>query len=56
MQKGEKLYKPREVCEMLNISYKTLLLWIRQGKIKPIRVNGYYRIPESELRKIVSGV
>ena len=52
----EKLYKPREVCEILNISYKTLLLWIRQGKIKVIRVNGYYRIPESELRKIVSGM
>jgi excisionase family DNA binding protein len=51
---GEKLYKSREVCEMLNISYKTLLKWIRQGKIKAIRVNGYYRIPESELRKIIS--
>jgi len=50
----EKLYKPREVCEMLSISYKTLLLWIRQGKIKPIRVNGYYRIPESELKKLIS--
>ena len=56
MEKEEKLYKPREVCEMLNISYKTLLLWIRQGKIKAIRVNGYYRIPESELRKIISGL
>jgi putative resolvase len=56
MDRGEKLYKSREVCEMLNISYKTLLLWIRQGKIKAIRINGYYRIPESELRKIVSGV
>jgi excisionase family DNA binding protein len=52
---GEKLYKPREVCEMLNISYYTLLLWIRQGKIKVVRVNGYYRIPESELKKIISG-
>lgn len=51
-----KLYKPREVCKMLNISYYTLLLWIRQGKIKAVRVNGYYRIPELELRKIVSGV
>jgi excisionase family DNA binding protein len=54
MRYGEKLYKPREVCKMLNISYYTLLLWIRQGKIKPIRVNGYYRIPESELKKIIS--
>lgn len=40
---------------MLNISYKTLLLWIKQGKIKAIRVNGYYRIPESEIKKIISG-
>ena len=54
MEKKEKLYKPREVCELLNISYKTLLNWIRQGKIRVVRVNGYYRIPESELKKIIS--
>jgi excisionase family DNA binding protein len=53
MKKGEKLYKTREVCEILNISYRTLLLWIRQGKIKPIKVNKSYRIPESELNKVV---
>jgi putative resolvase len=55
MVKGEKLYKTSEVCKMLNIGYSTLLQWIRQGKIRAIKVNGYYRIPESELKKIVSG-
>jgi putative resolvase len=54
MVKNEKLYKPREVCKMLNIGYSTLLQWIRQGKIKAVRVNGYYRIPESEIRKLIS--
>jgi excisionase family DNA binding protein len=53
MEKSEKLYKTRDVCEMLSISYKTLLLWIRQGKIRAVRINGYYRIPESEIKKLI---
>jgi excisionase family DNA binding protein len=56
MNRVEKLLKPREVCELLNISYHTLLRWIKEGRIRAIRVNGYYRIPESELKKIVSGL
>jgi len=50
----ERLLRPKEVCQILGISYRTLLRWIDQGKIKTVKTEGgIYRIPYSEVRRIL---
>ncbi len=53
---GERLYRTREVAELLNISVSGVKKWIKEGKIRAIRVGRFWMIPESEVRRILSGV
>ena len=53
---NEKLYRTREVAELLNISVSGVKKWIREGKIRAIRVGRFWMIPESEVRRILSGI
>ncbi len=48
----ERLLRPKEACQLLGISYSTLLRWIREGKIRAVTTEGgKYRIPYSEVRR-----
>jgi len=48
----ERLLRPREACQLLSISYSTLLRWIREGKIRVVTTEGgKYRIPYGEIKK-----
>jgi excisionase family DNA binding protein len=48
----ERLLGPKEACQLLGISYSTLLRWIREGKIRAVTTEGgEYRIPYSEIKK-----
>ena len=48
----ERLLRPKEACQLLGISYSTLLRWIREGKIRAVTTEGgKYRIPYSEIKK-----
>ena len=53
---GERLYRTREVAEILNISVSGVKKWIKEGKIRAIRVGRFWMIPESEVRRLLSGV
>jgi len=54
MSNFEKYYKPKEVCKILRIDRRTLWKWIKDGKIKAIKLpSGRYRFPESELKRIL---
>ena len=53
---GERLYRTRKVAELLNISVSGVKKWIKEGKIRAIRVGRFWMIPESEVRRILSGV
>lgn len=47
------LYKPQEAADLLGISYKTLKLWIYQGKIKTVKTaGGHHRIPSHEIERL----
>lgn len=51
MSEKEKLYKPREICEIYNITPRTLLNWSYRGDIKFIRTQygqRRYYLPDSE--------
>jgi len=50
----EKLYRVKEVAEILGVHPKTVQKWAREGKIKVVyTVGGRRRIPESELRRLL---
>ncbi len=51
-----RLYRTREVAELLNISVSGVKKWIKEGKIRAIRVGRFWMIPESEVRRILLGV
>jgi len=56
MVKRERMLRSGEVAEMLGVSRHTVAKWIREGRIKAITLpSGRYRIPESEVRKILEG-
>jgi len=52
----ERLYRTREVAELLNLSVSGVKKWIKEGKIRAIRVGRFWMIPESEVRRILSGI
>ena len=51
------MLRPKEVCRRLGISYSTLSRWVREGRIRAIRTaGGKFRVPESEVRRIIEGL
>jgi len=54
---SERLFRPKEACRLLGVSYVTLRRWIKEGKIKAVQtLGGKYRIPESEVKRLLSGI
>jgi len=49
----ERHYTTREVCEILGIANRTLRRWIKEGKIRAVNIGGRWRIPESEVKRIL---
>ena len=50
-----KLYRTGKVAEMLGVNRVTVFRWIKQGKIKAVRVGREYRIPEGEVNRLLKG-
>ncbi|RLG75230.1 MAG: IS607 family transposase, partial [Thermoprotei archaeon] len=41
----------------IGVSYVTLRRWIKEGKIRAVQtLGGKYRIPESEVKRLLSGI
>jgi len=50
----ERLLSPRQVAEILGVSFITIKRWIYSGKIKAVKLpTGKWRIPESEVKRIL---
>jgi excisionase family DNA binding protein len=51
-----KYLKPSEVADMLDVSIDTVYRWVREGKIKSVRIVAgkrvWIRIPEDEVKRI----
>ena len=48
----ERLLTLHEVAHMLGVSYWTVYNWIREGKLKGVKVaSGRWRVPKSALEK-----
>ena len=51
----EKYYTPEEVAELLKVSRETVYNWLRAGKLKGAKVFNFWRISETELKRLLEG-
>ncbi|QIW24416.1 IS607 family transposase [Sulfolobus sp. S-194] len=51
----ERYLTPSEVAEIFGMSRSGVIKWIREGKIKAVEINGRWRIPYSEVERLISG-
>lgn len=51
----KKLYTTEQAGEYLIVPPKTILRWIKEGKLKAHKVGGLWRIPEEALEEFVYG-
>ncbi|HAA80520.1 MAG TPA: DNA-binding protein [Thermoanaerobacter sp.] len=49
----EKFYTPEEIAENLKVSRKTIYNWIQDGHLKAVKIGHFWRIPESELKRLL---
>ncbi|MDN4593206.1 helix-turn-helix domain-containing protein [Polycladomyces subterraneus] len=52
MIKG-RLLKPNEVAEQLSVSLVTVKKWLREGRLKGVKVSGMWRVYESDLEEMI---
>jgi hypothetical protein len=50
-----RLYLPSEVAAILKVSKRTIINWIHCGAISASKINGYFRIPGTEIRRLLTG-
>ncbi len=50
-----KLYRTGEAAKKLGVSKMTVLRWIKAGKLKAHKISKEYRVPESEIKRILEG-
>lgn len=51
----ERYYTSPELAAHFNVSRQSIWKWIREGRIKAIRLGAVYRVAESEWLKFVHG-
>jgi len=49
----EKYYSPREIANRYNVTSQAITKWIKQGKLKAVKVGSVWRIPESALEEFL---
>jgi len=50
-----RLYRTGEVAKRLGVSTMTVRRWIKEGKINAHRIGKEYRVPESEVLRLLEG-
>jgi len=55
MENKERLLSPEEVAKRLAISPKTVREYLREGRIKAMKVGRLWRVRESDLQQYLKG-
>ena len=55
MEELEKMYTTTEAGKAFGVTRQTILIWINRGVIKAVMPNGNYRIPKSEIERVLKG-
>ncbi len=50
----ENYYTPKEVSEKLKLNVRTVYKWIREEKLKAVKLGDVWRISESELNRLLN--
>jgi len=53
---GERYLSTREFAKLLGVSRATVVKWIKSGRIAAFGVHGRWRIPYSEVERVLRGV
>lgn len=51
----ENYLTPQEVADKLKVNLRTIYRWIREGKLKAVKIVGGWRISEADLNKMLQG-
>lgn len=51
----DELFTPQEVAQKLKIDMSTVYRWIREGRLKAVKIGHFWRISESELNRLLKG-
>lgn len=49
----EEFYTPQEIAERLKVDIRTVYRWIREDRMKAAKIGRFWRIPESELNRLL---
>lgn len=49
----ENYYTPQEVAQKLKLNVRTLYKWIREGKLKAVKIGDVWRISENDLNRLL---
>lgn len=50
-----RLYTLKDLQSILGISHRTLLNYIKSGRIKGVKIGGKWKVSEEVLRKFING-
>jgi excisionase family DNA binding protein len=50
----EKFLMPSEIAKMYNFTPQAIRKWIKEGKLKAIKIGSRWRVPESALKDFVA--
>lgn len=48
-----KVYSINEVCDILQITRRTVYTYIKEGKLKAVKIGKYWRISEENLKEFI---
>jgi excisionase family DNA binding protein len=51
----ERLYTPEEAADALRVKVRSVMEWLRQGKLKGVKLGRLWRIKESDLKAFIDG-
>jgi len=54
MPEIKKLLRPEEVAELLGVSRRTIVRWLKEGRLKGVRVGRLWRVREEDLDAFLS--
>ncbi len=54
--KRREVFTVEEVAEILRFPKRTVYVWLQTGQIKGMKVGRHWRVPRSEMEKLVPGL
>lgn len=51
----EEYFTPQEVASKIKVDIRTVYRWIREGRLQAVKVGHFWRISESELKRLLKG-